>query len=125
MPRVRHTILLVDDNALTRMAAALLLKDLGHQVIEVRSGAEALAVLGAGSAVDMVITDLLMPGMTGGQLAAAVHALQPDLPVVISTGYGRTPDDGTADLPRLDKPYDRDDLAATIARVMATRKPPS
>lgn len=63
MPPARYTVLLVDDNALTRMSAALLLKDLGHRVIEARSGADALDVLRAGTVVDLVITDFLMPQM--------------------------------------------------------------
>jgi len=118
MPPARCTVLLVDDNALTRMSAARMLKDLGHAVIEARTGAEAIAALRDGSGVDLVITDLVMPGMEGSQLAAEIRSSWPDLPVVVSSGYVLPPNDGSEALPRLDKPYDLEDLTAMIARLV-------
>jgi CheY-like chemotaxis protein len=119
----RCTVLLVDDNALTRMSAARMLKDLGHAVIEARSGAEAIATLQAGSGIDLVITDQVMPGMNGMQLAAEIHSALPDVPVVVSSGYVERPDDGADALPRLDKPYDLEDLTAMIARLVPDAEP--
>ncbi|HSA80855.1 MAG TPA: ATP-binding protein, partial [Geminicoccaceae bacterium] len=87
------TILLVDDDALISMATSEMLKDLGHRVIEAPSGGRALEILGAGAAVDVVITDQAMPGMTGTQLAARIRAAWPDLPVIIATGYAELPED--------------------------------
>ena len=113
-----RTVLLVDDDALISMATAELLNDLGHQVIEAHSARKALEILRAGAAVDLVMTDQAMPGMTGIQLAAEIRASWPDLRVVIATGYAELPKAGGLELPRLDKPYGQEDLAAVIASVM-------
>jgi CheY-like chemotaxis protein len=115
------SILLVDDDALISMATSEMLKDLGHRVIEAASGGKALEILGAGAAVDVVITDQAMPGMTGTQLAAEIQAAWPDLPVIIATGYAELPEDRDRRLPRLDKPYGQDDLAAAINRLLGAR----
>jgi len=95
-----------------------MLKGLGHAVIEARTGVEAMAVLQGGSGVDLVITDQVMPGMEGRQLAAEIRSSWPDLPVVVSSGYVPPPEDGSEALPRLDKPYDLEDLTAMIARLV-------
>jgi CheY-like chemotaxis protein len=123
-PQVRPcTILLVDDDALISMATSEMLKDLGHRVIEAASGSTAIEILGAGAAVDLVITDQAMPGMTGTELAAEIRAAWPDLPVIIATGYAELPEDRDRRLPRLDKPYGQDDLAAAINRLVGARTP--
>jgi CheY-like chemotaxis protein len=115
------TILLVDDDALISMATSEMLKDLGHQVFEAPSGSKALEILRAGAAVDVVITDQAMPGMTGTQLVAEIRAAWPDLPVMIATGYAELPEDRDRKLPRLDKPYGQDDLAAAIEKLLRAR----
>jgi CheY-like chemotaxis protein len=115
------TILLVDDDALISMATSEMLKDLGHQVFEAPSGNKALEILHAGAAVDVVITDQAMPGMTGTQLVAEIRAAWPDLPVMIATGYAELPEDRDRKLPRLDKPYGQDDLAAAIEKLLRAR----
>jgi CheY-like chemotaxis protein len=100
-----------------------MLKDLGHRVIEAASGSRALEILRAGAAVDLVITDQAMPGMTGTQLAAEIQAAWPELAVIIATGYAELPEDRDRRLPRLDKPYGQDDLAAAIDRLLAAGTP--
>ena len=119
------TVLLVEDDALTSMATADLLRDLGHQVIVTASATKALQILRAGTAVDVVVTDQAMPGMTGTQLAAEIRAAWPHLPVVLATGYAELPTDAPLDLPRLDKPYGQDSLAAAIASLVGSGSPPS
>jgi CheY-like chemotaxis protein len=114
----RCTILLVDDDALIRLSAAEMLKDLDHHPIEAASGGQALEILRAGTVVDLVITDQAMPGMSGTQLAAEIRATWPALPVVIATGYAELAEDRGPQLPRLDKPYGRDELAAAIDRAL-------
>ena len=123
-PQLRPcSILLVDDDALISMATSEMLKDLGHQVIEAPSGSKALEILRAGAAVDVVITDQAMPGMTGTQLVAEIRAAWPALPVIIATGYAELPEDRDRKLPRLDKPYGQDDLAAAIDRLLGAGPP--
>jgi CheY-like chemotaxis protein len=117
-------VLLVEDDALISMATADLLEDLGHRVIKAPSGRKALEILRAGTSVDVVMTDQAMPGMTGTQLVAEIRASWPDLPVVIATGYPELPKGGNLELPRLNKPYGQDELAAMIARVMHARAKP-
>ena len=115
---VRATILLVDDDALISTSTAYLLEDLGHEVIEANSGADALEVLKTGRKVDVLITDYAMPKMTGTQLAAAARELRPDLPVIIATGYADLPPGNSMDLPRLRKPYRQEQLLSEIAKAL-------
>ncbi|WP_137390549.1 hybrid sensor histidine kinase/response regulator [Rhodoligotrophos defluvii] len=111
-------ILAVDDDGLVLMSTSAMLEDLGHEVIEAASGAEALETLRSNKRVDLVITDQVMPQMTGTQLAAAIRAEWPDLPVIIATGYAELPEDVAAVLPKLSKPFRQDDLSRIIAEVM-------
>lgn len=110
------TILLVDDDALTAMGSADMIEDLGHTVHLAFSGREALDMIGAGEPFDLVITDQSMPGMTGTELARAIRALNPALPIVVATGYADLPEGEGEGLGRLSKPYSQAELAATIER---------
>jgi signal transduction histidine kinase len=112
------TILLVDDDALISTSTAFLLEDLGHEVIEANSGADALAILRNGRKVDVLITDYAMPKMTGTQLASAARALRPGLPIIIATGYADLPPGNSVDLPRLRKPYRQQQLISEIAKAL-------
>ncbi len=109
--------LIVDDDAAVRAGTAAMLEDLGHSAIEAGSGARALALLETEPDIDLVITDYAMPGMNGSQLAAKIQRLRPGLPVVIATGYANIPAEGPP-LPRLNKPYRQQDLAALIASLV-------
>jgi CheY-like chemotaxis protein len=115
-------VLAVDDDGLVLANTAAMLGDLGHEALEAGSGPEALEILRAGATVDLVITDQAMPGMTGVQLAAAIRAERPGLPVLLVTGYAEFPPDALADLPRLAKPFRRDALAQVLAELV--REPP-
>jgi CheY-like chemotaxis protein len=68
--------------------------------------------------VDLLITDYSMPRMTGIQLAKAARELRPGLPILLATGYADLPEGADIDLPRLNKPYQQDQLAAEIASVL-------
>ncbi len=113
-PATKRTLhlLVVDDDALVRMNTTMILEDLGHVVVEAASGSEALSLLN-GNAFDLLITDQAMPKMTGVQLAEAVRALLPDLPILVATGYAELP--ANVNLPRLSKPFDQAALARAIA----------
>ncbi|WP_052388657.1 response regulator [Belnapia moabensis] len=110
-PTVRRTVLLVDDDPLVLASTRAMLEDLGHAVLEASSGPEALELLRAGRAADLVITDYAMPGMTGVQLAATIRQHWPGLPVLLATGYAEVPGEGEGALPRLEKPFDAEALA--------------
>jgi PAS domain S-box-containing protein len=109
-------VLAVDDDGLVLMNAVAMLEDLGHRAASAQSAEEALAILGCEN-VDLVITDYAMPGVTGLQLAEAIGAAHPGLPVIVATGYAELPPDVRCDLPRLSKPYTQHDLAKAIGRI--------
>ena len=111
-----YSILLVDDEQLVRIATAEMLRELGHRVVEASNGADALGKLRGGS-FDIIVTDYKMPRMTGAELAERARAIQPGLPVLLITGYTGSTDD-VPDLPRLDKPFRRDELATLITRLV-------
>jgi len=109
------TLLVVDDDGLVLMNTAAMLDDLGYEVIEATSGEQALRALRQGRRVDLVITDQLMPGMTGTQLIAAIRSEWPRVPVILATGYTELPAGTAPDVLRLSKPFRQDDLARAIA----------
>jgi PAS domain S-box-containing protein len=79
-------LLVIDDEPLVRQTVSGLLEAAGHTVIEADSGAAGLASL-AGAAVDCVLTDLGMPGMNGWEVARAIKARAPQIPVLLLTGW--------------------------------------
>jgi CheY-like chemotaxis protein len=119
----RLTILAVDDDALVLLNTAALLEDLGHEVLPAASGAEALGILQDRRAIDLVITDQAMPRMTGVQLAREIRALQPELPIILATGYAELPADADQGLARIGKPYGQDELERAIQAVVSIGGP--
>jgi signal transduction histidine kinase/FixJ family two-component response regulator len=113
----RLTVLAVDDDPLVLMGLSLVLEDQGHEVIEAYSGRQALDLLEANPAVDVVVTDQAMPGMTGVQLTAAIKSRWPLVPVILATGYGELPD-GSRPTQKLRKPFSPEDLARVLHEVM-------
>jgi PAS domain S-box-containing protein len=120
----RLVILTVDDDQLVLMNTTAMLEDLGHRVLEATSGRQALDLL-ADNAVDLVITDYLMPQMTGVQLAEAVDAGWPGVPVLLATGYAELPPGIGTTLPRLAKPFREDQLARAVSELAGTRRAPA
>ncbi|MET0407340.1 MAG: ATP-binding protein [Hyphomicrobium sp.] len=108
------TAMLVDDEELVRLSTADMLMDLGYEVVEARSGEEALRLIDGGIEPDLVVTDHLMPGMTGVELAKALRSSRPALPLLIISGYAE--EDGIdPSLARLTKPFRNAELAASLA----------
>ncbi|WP_157217539.1 hybrid sensor histidine kinase/response regulator [Flavisphingomonas formosensis] len=112
-------ILLVDDEERVRAGTAELLADLGHSVTEASSATHALSLLRDGLRPDLVITDYLMPGMTGADLAAEVQRLFPGMPVLLATGYAQLAGHQMASLPLLAKPFRQAELAGRIHELLA------
>ncbi|HEY5278785.1 MAG TPA: PAS domain S-box protein [Pseudolabrys sp.] len=115
--RVSLTVLAVDDDPLVLTNTSAMLEDLGHTCVRAVSGPQAMELLHRGTAVDLVITDQVMPRMTGIQLAAAITQNWPELPILITTGYAEIEPGSGGDLPRLSKPFTQAELAATIAQM--------
>ena len=119
----REIVLLVEDDELVRRHVAQLLRDLGYRVVAAANGRQALEVVRSDQPLDLLFTDVMMPGgLNGPQLAEQVAALRPDLPVLYTSGY--TEDavvpidraDGGANL--LHKPYSRRKLAERVRQTL-------
>jgi signal transduction histidine kinase/ActR/RegA family two-component response regulator len=81
-------ILLVDDEEMIRMVARSMLEKLGYRVIVATGGAEAVdALVEEGDSIDLVILDMIMPGMDGGRTFDRIRELRPRMPVLLSSGY--------------------------------------
>jgi PAS domain S-box-containing protein len=108
------SVLLVDDEEGIRLSTADMLTELGFSVHEAASGEAALRAIDAGLQPDVLITDHLMPGMTGVELAHAVRARRPGTRILIVSGYAER-DGLDPSLPRLAKPFVQSDLATAVA----------
>ncbi|WP_260181481.1 ATP-binding protein [Sphingomonas sp. BK580] len=107
-------VLLVDDEDVVRVAAAQMLQDLGYEVFEADSGAAATRMVANGWQPDLLVSDHMMPGMTGTALARQLRALLPGLGVLIVSGYADV-ETLSPDLAHLPKPFRQDDLAQALA----------
>ena len=117
------TVLIVEDEDTLRRLVRRVLEADGKRVLDAADGTEALKLLEReGGAVDLLITDVIMPGMNGPELVEHVSARWPDLRVVYSSGYtdsrlaGRGFDENAVDMLR--KPYTVDELRARVADVL-------
>ena len=85
---VPRTVLVVEDEPQVRRMAARALAEAGHRVLEAGDGREAISVLArAGQGVDLVLTDVAMPGMSGRELADRLRQARPDVRVIFMSGY--------------------------------------
>ena len=88
-----------------------------RQRVGTRRIADALRLLQDGAAVDLLVTDHLMPGMSGTELAREVRPMRPVLPILVVSGYAEV-DGIAADLPRLVKPFRARELAEQVTAIM-------
>ncbi|MBZ9937766.1 PAS domain S-box protein [Mesorhizobium sp. BR1-1-16] len=87
-PGGTETILVVEDEPRVRRVAVARLRDLGYEVIEASNAAEALATAGEARTIDLLFSDVVMPGgMDGGTLAAEIRALRPGIKVLLTSGF--------------------------------------
>jgi PAS domain S-box-containing protein len=110
-------VLVVDDDPLVLANTAAMLEDLGHAVRIAVSGEDALDQLARDGDVDLVVTDQLMPRMTGSQLAARIRLGVPDMPILIVSGFTEFQASEAGRFPMLPKPFDRQGLARAIAEL--------
>lgn len=84
----KHHVLIVEDEILVRVGLSEELQDAGYHVVEAADGVSALDVLNGGDRIDLMFTDIRMPGgIDGWDLAERARALRPELPVIYATGY--------------------------------------
>jgi CheY-like chemotaxis protein len=113
----KPVILLVEDDVLVRFTTADILREGGFDVLEAVDASEALALLTTGHPLDLVITDIRMPGrMDGVQLTAVIKNTRPNLPVALFSSHLERPDH-EADV-FISKPYDPDRLVEVAKRLI-------
>ena len=124
-PAPRRRVLVVDDAEGIRSYLASLLAVRGYQVDTAEDGRRALALLEGGIAPDVILMDVMMPGMDGIEALRRIRELHPRLPVVILSVVGRAStivqamQAGAADY--LNKPFEEEELEATLRQVLETR----
>jgi CheY-like chemotaxis protein len=117
-----RSILIVDDEPAVRALAARILRDAGHDVIEAASGDEALAAIADHPELDLLLTDILMRGMSGSELAERLCTERPGLRVLFMSGY--PPKQVGIDPTRsghgfIEKPFAPAELNALVSRTLA------
>jgi len=124
----RATILLVDDEAAIRALARRVLERLGYDVLEAEDGLTGLEAAAAAASLDLVLTDLTMPGMGGVEMAGRLGEIYPALPVVFMSGYGESSlaEDGVLDpsVRLLTKPFAINDLTDMVFQTLAESRQP-
>ena len=120
-----EVILVVDDEFHVRQMSAESLRELGYTVIEAANGDEALDIMAKRSDINMLFTDIVMPGINGRELADKARELAPEMPILFTTGYTRdtTFHDGMVDrgIVLLSKPFTIEQLAHKIRLVLDGR----
>jgi PAS domain S-box-containing protein len=132
-PKLSHgkgqVVLVVDDEADLLEVAVAYLEEMGYRALHASDGVRALEVLALEPDVDLLVTDVIMPGgMNGVELARKVRQLRPGMRVVYSSGFpsdALSQKNGTrVDGPLIYKPYQRGDFAAVVQRAMASQDEP-
>ena len=113
-------MLLVEDNAPVRAFAEGLLRDLGCEVIAADGAEQALKLIETGP-VDLMLSDVVMPGMSGLALAREVRKTRPDLPVLLATGYSDEIRNTGSEFAVIAKPFGIGDLGTAMAAALRER----
>jgi CheY-like chemotaxis protein len=121
-----QTILVVEDEDAVRMLAARILLRGGYKVLEARNAGEAILICERGEPLDLLLTDVVMPQMSGKGLAERLLRERPDLPVLYMSGHtdNALTSDGVLDatVRLLEKPFTRDSLLRSVATSLAHRR---
>ena len=121
-PAGSEAILLVEDNAEVKAVAGMLLQQLGYRVNAVDNAAAALDLLAEGESVDLVFSDVVMPGeMDGLALARRIRTDYPHIPVLLTTGYAKAASQARG-FPILRKPYRLTNLSRAIRDAIETQR---
>jgi len=116
------TVLLVEDEDAVRVFAARALRNKGYMVLEARTGEQALEILQDQDVVDLIITDMMMPGMDGGTLSRLIRAERPEISIILISGYSEEVARGdvvnSPDIHFLPKPFSLGQLAAKVQAVL-------
>jgi len=118
------TVLLVEDEDAVRLFGSRALRNKGYRVLEAADGEEALDVINEyGAPIDLIITDVMMPGMDGHTLVKLVQEELPNIKVILMSGYAEEAIPGALSDPTLHflpKPFSLQELAGKVKEVIAT-----
>lgn len=119
-----ETILMVEDDELVLMSVKGLIESLGYRVVSARNGLEALDMVRQDTPIDLLFTDVVMPGgMHGPQLVAEARRLRPGLKVLYTSGYPASQGfaEGLTLTEQLSKPYEPHELEAKLREILDGR----
>jgi CheY-like chemotaxis protein len=115
MPMSKVAVLVVEDMPQARATAVGIMQALGCTVFDAYNGHQALKLLQAHPEIEVLFTDVRMPGMSGTELAEAAQRLRPDLRIVLTSGYV-SPKDVPADITFVPKPWRVDAIAEAVTK---------
>jgi len=124
-PSSQCTVLVVEDNAIVRSVAVARFEELGHRVLEAESASDALEILSQDQPIDLLFTDVVIPGAIGGLgLARRALELRPEISVIFTSGYAASLHiSGEIPGEFLQKPYRDEDLRQALHRVLGSQSP--
>jgi CheY-like chemotaxis protein len=127
VPVGAETILVVEDNPGMRDIALRQLHSLGYHTLAASDGAEALEIVGGDAPIDLLFTDIMMPGgMDGKALADAAHRMRPALKILFTSGFTEAAASSTMaselGIDLLSKPYRKDELARRVRAALAAAR---
>ena len=127
LPRGTETVLVVEDEDAVRLIVRRVLEEQGYGIIEARDGNDALRICGQrGDEIHLVLSDVIMPGMGGRDLARALASQWPELPILFMSGYNDDDElaiDGDLDTAVLAKPFTSETLARQVREALDRREP--
>jgi len=122
LPGTGETVLVIEDDAAVRLLVVQVLRELGYGAIETADERDAVPILQSGRHLDLLISDVGLPGMSGRQLAEIARATRPNLPVLFMTGYAKEAADQAkfldAGMEIITKPFAVDDLGQRVNQIL-------
>ncbi|NNE25156.1 MAG: response regulator [Rhizobiales bacterium] len=116
--RAKHLVLVVEDNDAVRDVAVAMVEDMGYNVLEASNGADALELIKSHPEIDLLLSDVVMAGMNGPELAAEAMKIRTDLKVLFASGYTQGAAEEMQDLPNfielINKPFTRAELTERV-----------
>ena len=126
-PGTGETVLVIEDDLAVRLLVLQVLQELGYRAIETVDERDAVPILMSGRHIDMLISDVGLPGMNGRQIAEIARASRPSLPVLFMTGYAKEAadqakflDDG---MEIIAKPFSVEELGRRVSRILGRDAP--
>jgi CheY-like chemotaxis protein len=119
-----EVVLVVEDESVVRLLIVELLNDLGYRALEAADGPAALRILQTAQRIDLLVTDIGLPGLNGRQLADAGRERRPNLKVLFMTGYAESAAGKhflAADMEIVTKPFTMEALAVKIRKMIETK----